>query len=200
MQANKSTGRRRLGPAGRHCELLNAGLTVIREKGDSAKIGDIIAAAGAARGTFYVYFKDWSDYLVQLRDHLSRQLIKSFSERSSKYSDWRSFWHTLPALFVDLTIELDGLELLYSGSLAATAGEDELTRSAIGALVWKTHREGAMKAIDPAQVAPLVYAVVHETMEAVLRGADREAATRACGSFIVEALGVRAKRRAVPSH
>ena len=64
-------GRRRLKPAVRRSELLDAALRVLRSKGPAkVRVEDVTRAAGAAKGTFYLYFSSWEDLLVAVREHL----------------------------------------------------------------------------------------------------------------------------------
>ena len=63
--------RRRLAPEDRRAELLDAALDVLRTIGPhEARVEDVTRVAGAAKGTFYLYFESWDDLIVAVRDHL----------------------------------------------------------------------------------------------------------------------------------
>lgn len=62
----------------RRAELLAAARAVFAEKGlEAAKISDIVARAGVAQGTFYLYFPSKTSLLQALSDDLDRALLDS---------------------------------------------------------------------------------------------------------------------------
>ncbi len=58
-EADTSKGAGRPDPAARRAAILDAALTVFSERGyESARLDDVAAKAGVAKGTLYLYFKD----------------------------------------------------------------------------------------------------------------------------------------------
>ncbi|MEO0324210.1 MAG: TetR/AcrR family transcriptional regulator [Myxococcota bacterium] len=64
--------------ASRRRQILDAARQVFAEKGyHDAHVSDVIAAAGIARGTFYLYFESKSAIFLELLDELLRELRES---------------------------------------------------------------------------------------------------------------------------
>ena len=58
-------------------KLLHSALLVISEKGSQAVIGDVIAQAGVARGSFYNYFKTYDDLLIAVANEINNELLRA---------------------------------------------------------------------------------------------------------------------------
>jgi len=58
-------------------KLLHSALHVISEKGSQAVIGDVIAEAGVARGSFYNYFKTYDDLLIAVANEINNELLRA---------------------------------------------------------------------------------------------------------------------------
>ena len=81
-----SNKRRRhlLHPDARRRELLDAAVAVFARKGyRRASISDIIAAADAARGTFYLYFKSKEDVFLAILDDFQARLSAMLGEEAA---------------------------------------------------------------------------------------------------------------------
>ena len=71
--------RRRLAPDDRRQELKRAGLAVFVRKGFGAStVDDIVRAADAAKGTFYLYFKSKKALFAELLDDFAATILHSF--------------------------------------------------------------------------------------------------------------------------
>lgn len=73
-------------------------------------IDDIVKAAGIARGTFYLYFKDKSDLLEQIilyksTDYMKTVLQNAFSESEMTYMDFYERVRFFLNCFIDFLIE-----------------------------------------------------------------------------------------------
>lgn len=62
----------------RRAALLRAAREVLAEKGlESAKVSDIVARAGVAQGTFYLYFPSKLSLVIALAEDMDRQILAS---------------------------------------------------------------------------------------------------------------------------
>jgi len=69
---------------GRRCALLDAAAAVFVKKGfHNTKVSDIVAAAGVAQGTFYLYFKTKMDVLEELIGGCCHDVIAKLKASSS---------------------------------------------------------------------------------------------------------------------
>lgn len=191
-----SRSRRRLTPDARQRELLDAGMDMLRKKGVATRVEDVTAAAGAAKGTFYVYFRTWADFLREVRDESDAVVGERFEELSRDYPDWRSLLFALSKLHVELVRDLNGLEVIYQPALASQisdSGNAHLKRTIF--FLKEAARAGAIDLKDPERDGRLVYGMVMETTQAIFAGEDEKAATDACGRFIVGGLNARPLKR-----
>src|SRR5215469_16903509 len=63
---------------GRRAALLAAAREVLAEKGlDAAKVSEIVARAGVAQGTFYLYFPSKLSLVIALAEDLDRQILSA---------------------------------------------------------------------------------------------------------------------------
>jgi AcrR family transcriptional regulator len=185
------TTRRRLLPADRREELLQAGEQVIRAKGVAATVDDVVRAAGAARGTFYVYFPTWAGFIAALRTRVLGQLEAQIGAFDGECRDWRTVARRLPELFIKLSL---GLEGLHEAVLHARRPDEALAdRPAdiderLRALLEEGRRAGALQATDVEATAWFVHAVCFEAAERALGGADPERIAEVFGEALVRAL------------
>lgn len=171
-------------------------MDVLRKKGIAARVEDVTAAARAAKGTFYVYFRTWGDFLKEVRDESETIVGERFEELSRNYPDWRSLLFALPKLHVELVRDLRGLEVIYQPALASQIsdpGNAHLARTIF--FLKEAARAGAIDLEDPDRDGRLIYGMVLETTQAVFAGDDEEASTNACGRFIVSGLNARPLKR-----
>jgi AcrR family transcriptional regulator len=69
--------RERKAPAARRADLIDAALRLFTEKGlEETAVSDIVAAAGVAQGTFYLYFESKADLVNQVVVHISGQIVE----------------------------------------------------------------------------------------------------------------------------
>ena len=188
--------RRRLSPEHRRGELLEAGKEVLRIKGAEARVEDVTDAARAAKGTFYVYFRTWAEFLKAIRDEADDFVADKFAELSGDYPDWRSVLSAFSKLHLQLVRELDGLEVIYSIPFESEAPDVNLERTV--AFIEEAARSGAIEVDDPILAGRLIYRMVTRTTEAILAGDEEESACDVCGHFIVTALKARALPRTDP--
>ncbi|HKS69773.1 MAG TPA: TetR family transcriptional regulator [Ktedonobacterales bacterium] len=66
---------------GRRAALLAAAREVLAEKGlDAAKVSDIVARAGVAQGTFYLYFPSKFSLVIALAEDMDRRILAATQE------------------------------------------------------------------------------------------------------------------------
>ena len=190
----RAATRRRLKPADRREELLQVGEQIVRRQGPAARIEDVVTAAQVARGTFYVYFPTWEDFLAALRDRALDELALQFEAALAAEPDWIGLIGRLPGLIVELTADLEGLHpVAFHGPQVAAprrAGFDLTLR--LAELLAAGQARGALDAADPTATAPLIYALLRDTADRVQAGADSGAAVDACRELLLRALAVRA--------
>lgn len=183
--------RRRLPRSDRESELLAAGEREIRRLGAATRVEDVVKAAGAAKGTFYVYFATWEDFLFALRERVFAQLDARFAAWTQAAPDWVERIGGLPELFVDMTLGLEGLhQAVLHGPIGArpprSREHDVIQR--LADLLEEGVAAGALAVEDPPQTARLVFALLHETADLVERGQARGRAVAAARAFLLRAV------------
>jgi AcrR family transcriptional regulator len=64
-------------PAARRAELIEAAMRLFADKGlDETAVSDIVAEAGVAQGTFYLYFESKADLINAVVVHLSERIVE----------------------------------------------------------------------------------------------------------------------------
>lgn len=186
--------RRRLSPEQRRLELLEAGERTIRRLGNDARVEDVVRAAEAARGTFYVYFETWEAFLLELRENIFQELNARFEQYRSDCSDWAELIGGLPALFIDLTLSLEGLHpAVFHGPLAHVAARNPRhnVRSQLATMIAEGIDQKAIQAQDVATTTQLVYALLHQAADMAEAGRDPEQVVSALRPFLLNALKVK---------
>lgn len=189
-----SAGRRRLDPAVRRAELLEAGEAVVRRLGLAARIEHVTAAAGAARATFYVYFPTWEAFLEALQARAYASLSERFEAVIAAQADWVGLVGGLPKAVLDLTLSLEGLHAAFHAAARASPYGSELT-ARLTELLEAGRAEKALTFGDAAATARLVQALLHETADQILAGAPAGPALEACRAFLLA--GLKAQPRPV---
>ena len=185
--------RRRLRPDERRLELIEAAERVLREKGLGARVEDVVAAAGAAKGTFYLYFPSWEELLLEIRSRIFTAFHHRHlgGPRHAIDPDWRALAAELSAAFVDFTLELAGQhEAIFHGPIAGRPprdGEFDAV-SIIADLLRAGTAGGAFSVEDADATARLLFAVLHETADAIQSGADRARSLAAMHALIGRAI------------
>lgn len=176
--------RRRLRPDRRRLELIEAAERVLREKGLRARVEDVVAEAGAAKGTFYLYFASWEALLLEIRARIFTEFHHRYlgGARHAIDPDWKAFVVELSEAFVDFSLELGGQhEAIFHGPIAGRPprdGESDAV-SIIADVLRAGTAAGAFSVEDADATARLVFAVLHETTDAIQSGADRARAIAA---------------------
>lgn len=168
----------------------------MRRKGVGSRVEDVTDAAGAAKGTFYVYYRTWSEFLAEIRNEADAMVGKRFEELSKAYPDWRSLLYAMSQLHVQLVRDLNGLDVIYHGQLASQIPDKaDAHLERLTFFLREAARADAIDLTRPDQTGRLIYGMILQTTEAVLRGGDEESACAICGQFIVAGLNARAVPR-----
>lgn len=193
------TARRRLTPEQRREELLIAGDAVIRAMGNDARVEDVVRQAGAAKGTFYVYFETWEEFLLALRTQAFAMLAGQFSRFVSRCETWVDLVGGLPLVFIDMTLSLEGLHpALFHGALAhvvppANSPPEQYDVIARLARLLETGRDAnALTVPDIAATSRFLFALLHEAADLVEHGHGRTQVAGSLQQLLLTALDVRA--------
>lgn len=193
--------RRRLTPDQRRLELLDAGEQIIRRLGRDARVEDVVQAANASKGTFYVYFETWEQFLLALRDRVFRQLDARFERYRLDCADWAELVGGLPALFIDLTLSLEGL---HAAVFHGAVGHVDVTnprldvKSRLAELIRDGIDQGALQAPDVAATSRFLFALLHQAADLVEAGRDRNQIAATLSQLLLNALQVQRVRLRQP--
>ena len=160
-------------PDARREEILVAAERILRRSAaNDVRVEDIVREAGAAKGTFYLYFPSFDALLVALRERV-------FVEFDARYplpaavKDWSRLSDFLAAGFVDFTLGLGGLHHALFHGTAMQALESFGAVSRIAAFIEAGMKAGAFTKLDAQPVARLTFAMLHEAVDAIEAGEDR---------------------------
>jgi AcrR family transcriptional regulator len=173
------TRRRRLKPAARRSELLDAALSVLRSQSpDRVRVEDVTRAAGAAKGTFYLYFPSWNDLLVAVRHHILSTYGAEVGTRmaAATPSEWWRMTESECVRFVDFILELGDLhQAIFHGPVSDQPIDPESSAEAlIARLLSAGVAVGACRPVDTDAAASLLFSVLHTTADGIARSGSRE--------------------------
>jgi AcrR family transcriptional regulator len=168
-----------LKPAVRRSELLEAALRVLRSQGPTkVRVEDVTRAAGAAKGTFYLYFSSWEDLLLAVRDQILSTYASEVDARlaAARPPEW---WGTIESecvRFVDFVLELGDLHrAVFHGPVADRAIEAEHSaETLIARLLRAAIAAGICRPVDVDAAASLLFSILHTTADEVARSGRRE--------------------------
>ncbi|NLI26770.1 MAG: TetR/AcrR family transcriptional regulator [Acetobacter sp.] len=171
--------RRRLRPEARRLELVEAALSVLRSQGPiNARVEDVTEAAGAAKGTFYLYFSSWEDLLIEVRAHLLSKYITEMQKRFpvEALSDWWAAFEKECVYFVDFVEELGDLhKAIFHGQIADHPIDSPISSGTVVSWMLKTGIEsGACRHVEIDVAARLLFSVLHTTADSIGQMGDRE--------------------------
>ncbi|HKU97111.1 MAG TPA: helix-turn-helix domain-containing protein [Vineibacter sp.] len=180
----RSAPRRRLDPQIRRQELIETAERLLKAGGPDVRVEDVVREAGAAKGTFYLYFPTWDDLLEVLRE----RVVTAFDEAhpvpdaGDPGADWLRLFDRLAVAFVDAVMAMGGLHAaLFHSDFAhrrpVTPADHPVNR--LTAVIQAAQKAGAFAKVDPAATGRLLFAVIHETADAVAAGEDRKQALAA---------------------
>jgi AcrR family transcriptional regulator len=169
--------RRRLEPVARRQEIIEAAERLLRKKGPEVRVEDVVREAGAAKGTFYVYFPTWDDLLETIRG----KMVEAFDSahplqiETVATNDWPHVLDRLAVAFVDGIMAMGGLHtVLFHTDFARRRPIPEADNpiNRLTAVVRAGREAGAFACVDARLTGRLLFAVIHETADALIGGED----------------------------
>jgi AcrR family transcriptional regulator len=184
--------RRRLEPDERRQEILDAAERVLRRMGVRARVDDVVREARVAQGTFYVYFESWDELILALRKGLFEEFAWQYPQvhGAPQNGDWLSLIEKLAEAIVEFTIELEGLHdaIFHTGISPPKGVEVPHAETMLAEILRKGSDAKALSVADPEATGRLVFAVIHETADAILEGQSRKRAMAVLKDFLRRAL------------
>lgn len=164
--------RRRLSPDARRTELLEAALAVLKELGPTrARVEDVTGLAGAAKGTFYLYFSSWDNLLLAVREHMASTYSAQLRKRlaASQPLGWEAIENEC-VRFVNYVVELGELHraVFHGPAMDHSASEGHPVDSVIVDVIAAGVASGALRPVEPELAAPLLFAVLHSTVDSII--------------------------------
>lgn len=188
-----ATTRRRLDPKVRRQEIIEAAERLLKSNGPDVRVEDVVREAAAAKGTFYLYFPAWDDLLEAIRG----RIIKAFDETHplqngvGSEQGWLAVLDRLAIAFIDGVIAMGGLHaVLFHSDFARrrpVPEADNPIRRLIE-IVRAGKEAGTFADVDADVIGRFLFAVIHETADAVEAGEDRERALAAMRWIMRKAL------------
>lgn len=178
----RSAPRRRLDPEVRRREIIEAAERLLKAGGPDVRVEDVVREAGAAKGTFYLYFPTWDDLLEVLRGRLVTAFDEAHPVPDAGVPDWLRLFESVAVAFVDAVVAMGGLHaVLFHSDFAqrrpVAAADHPVNR--LTALIHAGQKAGTFAKVDPAATGRLLFAVIHEAADAVAAGEDQKRALAA---------------------
>lgn len=183
--------RRRLAPQARRQEIIEAAERLLRARGSAVRVEDVVAEAGAAKGTFYLYFPTWDDLLDTVRARLFMAFDAAYPlpTEAQRPVDWPALVDWQAAAFLDFTLDLGGIhDAVFHSDFAQRRPEGDTAILRLAAMIRAGQEAGAFGAVDPDPTARLLFAAVHEAADAVVGGAERGATLAALQAILRRSL------------
>jgi len=184
-------------PAVRRTELLDAAERLFLADGVAAtNVDAIVAAAGVAKGTFYLYFNAKEDLLPALRARYVEALAETVSAAVARrpHADWPGKLRAWVSAVVTYQVEHFALhELVFhdSGAHRGHAPLKEDTAETLAALLTDGARAGAWTVEDPRLLAVMLYAAVHAAVAPATHGRpNARRIAKALHAFFSRAVGL----------
>lgn len=189
--------RRRLAPEIRRAELLAAARRLLAAQGAAVRVEDVVREAGAAKGTFYVYFATWDDLLEAIRAQLFDEFEQTHPMLAPAGGDWLAHIEARALAFVDTIVAMGLLhETIFHSDFAARRpmSAEFHPHGRLAKVLRAGQAAGALGRFDAGATARLLFAVIHETADAVADGGDRERWASAMRDVLRQALTPRPQR------
>lgn len=200
--ANQAIKQRTKRPHTRRQELLDAAVRLIfKSDTTDLRVEDITEAAGAAKGTFYRYFRSKDDVVAALRERFVSDLLAEIRARDETVAecDWNgrctAYVETLVDYYLNSRVLHDALyHRMWDGGPADEEGD---SGSDITIVRWFANLisdgvvSGAFRVRDPWLAASLIYSSLHGAIERELhvrKRIDRDHLVSSATEMITKAL------------
>ncbi len=189
----RATIRRRLDPEVRRQEIIEAAERLLKRNGPDVRVEDVVREAAAAKGTFYLYFRTWDDLLEAIRG----RIIKAFDEAHPAQTgagaelDWPRVLDRLAVAFVDAVVAMGDLHTVlwhtdFVWRRPLNVADDPINR--LTSILRAGQRAGAFADVDARLSGRLLFAVIHETADALAAGENRKRALLAMRQILQKTL------------
>ena len=189
----RTARRRRLEPEVRRLEIIEAAERLLTRDGPDVRVEDVVREAGAAKGTFYLYFPTWDDLLEAIRGRIviAFDAAHPLQIETGEPADWPQRLDRLAVAFVDAIVAMRGLHTVlwhtdFAQRRPMPPADDPINRMI--ALIRAGQEAGVFAGIEAATAGRLLFAVIHETADALAGGEDRERALAAMRWILRRAL------------
>ena len=161
--------------------------------GPNVRVEDVVREAGAAKGTFYLYFPTWDDLLEAIRGRLvvAFDTAHPLQIDACTQADWPQLLDWLAVALVDAIVGMGGLHAVlwhtdFAQRRPMPPTDNPISR--LTAVIRAGQGAGAFARIDAELAGRLLFAVIHETADALVGGEDRERAFAAMRWILRRAL------------
>ncbi len=173
--STSSPGRAAVHGRDRRQDLINAGIQLISQASGAVRVSDVTKQAATAKGTFYLYFETWGEFLAAIRDHLLTGYLADMEERVGTVRK-RNYWQTLRSEiehFIDWIAKRKALHraVFHGAELTRGISADLAADTLIIRLLnlGKT-LDQVSGSVDVAIAAPLIFQMLHTAGELVTEG------------------------------
>ena len=169
--------RRRLAPGDRRAELVEAAIRTLRSDTTPANwVAAVTNEAGAAKGTFYVYFPSWEHMLAAVRQRILWEASEPLRAAlgSDAGVDWWAVLERECERFVAVAVEFRTHHgLIFHADLPLESDSPLPSGPALlRAAIDRGSEQGAFRATDAEAAAALLFAAMHAATDAVLAGGE----------------------------
>ena len=183
--ADSTVHRRRLTPSGRRSELIGAALRVLRTESDERNwVAAVTREAGAAKGTFYLYFPSWEDMLAVIRERLINRCGAPLRDAlaATEPVDWWAVLDQACGQFIDVAVEYrQHHDLIFHSALPGGPGTTSRSGATLlAAAIERGAADGWFASADMEAQARLLFAAIHAGADEVLAGGERRRWISAC--------------------
>ena len=154
---------------------------------------DVVREADTAKGTFYLSFPTWDDLLEAIRGRIvvAFDAAHPLQIEACTQADWPQLLEWLAVAFVDAIVGMGGLHVVlwhtdFVQRWPMPPASNPINR--LTAVIRAGQEAGAFARIDAALAGRLLFAVIHETADALVGGEDRECALAAMNWILRRAL------------
>jgi AcrR family transcriptional regulator len=183
--------RRRLQPEERKKEIVEAAERLLQANGAKVRVEDVVREAGVAKGTFFLYFPTWDDLLEAIRDRLVAEFDAAYPLPTEVEGpvDWPELVESQAGAFIDFALARRGVgEAVFHSDFAERRPLADNGIMRLTAVICAGQEAGAFGPVDPEPTARLLFAVIHETADAVADGADKQTTVAALRTLLRRAL------------
>lgn len=183
--------RRRLQPAARRLEIVEAAERLLQAHGSRVRVEDVVREAGVAKGTFFHYFPSWDDLLETVRDRLVAAFDAAYPLPTEVEGpvDWPGLVETQACAFIDFSLSRRGVgEAVFHSDFAERRPLADHGIVRLAAVIRAGQEADAFGPVDPEPTARLLFAAIHEAADAIAAGADQAAMAAALRTLLRRAL------------